>query len=157
MAPKREDRYIRFYTEGTAAYKIEEEQPKRKSPLPKPRKRTVYVFPVDLAAIGAVIVCVVMLVLMLSSVSRLDAERVKLQQMTDYAYELQSENTLLEAQYRAEIDIEEVERRALALGMIPIEEAQHITIQIQPPQETVQEAEPTFWERLYTYFNCLIA
>lgn len=157
LAKSREDRYIRFYTEGTAAYKMEVEQPKVKASLPKPKKRTVYVFPVDPVAIGAVALCIVMLVLMLNSVALLDAERAKLQEMTDYLYELESENVVLEAQYESQIDLEAVEQRALALGMIPIEEARHITIQIQPQQEQIQEEEPSFWESICTYFKGLFA
>lgn len=157
MANNRVDRYIRYYTEGTAARKMEAEQPRAKTSLPKPKKRTVYVFPVDPVAIGAIVLCVVMLVLMLNSVAALDAERVKLQQMTDYLYELESENTLLEAQYESQIDLEAVEQRALALGMIPVEEARHITIRVQPRQEQVPEKEPTLWESICTYFEGLFA
>ena len=157
MANNRADRYIRFYTEGTAAYKMEVEQPKAKTSLPKSRKRTVYVFPVDPVAIGAVVLCVVMLVMMFNAVSLLEAERAKLQEMTDYLYELESENVVLEAQYESQIDLEAVEERALALGMIPIEEARHITIQIQSRQEQVPEEEPTLWESICTYFEGLFA
>ena len=160
MAPKREDRYIRFYTEGTAAYKIEKaeaEQPQPKTSLPKPRKRTVYVFPVDLAAIGTVVLCVVMLVLMLNAVGQLDAERAKLQTMTDYLYDLQSSNTLLEAEYESQIDLQAVQERALALGMIPIEQAQHITIQVEPEVEEAVQQELTIWQKISTYLEGLFA
>ena len=77
--------------------------------------------------------------------------------MTDYLYELESENVVLEAQYESQIDLEAVEERALALGMIPIEEARHITIQIQSRQEQVPEEEPTLWESICTYFEGLFA
>lgn len=157
MAQKREDRYIRFYTEGTAAYKMEAEQPKRKTSLPKPKKRTVYVFPIDLTAIGAVVLSVVMLVLMLNAVGQLNAERARRQEMTDYLYELESNNTVLAAEYESRLNLQEVERRALALGMVPVEEVQHIAIQVQKPVAEEEEPEPTLWEQICTYFEGLFA
>lgn len=157
MAKQREDRYIRFYTEGTAAYKVEVEQPVRKTSLPKPKKRTVYVFPVDPVAIGAVVLSVVMLVVMFNAVAMLDAERAELQKLTDYLYELESENTVLEAKYQSQVNLEEVEERALALGMVPLEEVRHITIQVDPVEEVPIEEESSVWEKICTYFEGLFA
>lgn len=157
MAKQREDRYIRFYTEGTAAYKVEVEQPVRKTSLPKPKKRTVYVFPVDPVAIGAVVLSVVMLVVMFNAVAMLDAERAELQKLTDYLYELESENTVLEAKYQSQINLKEVEERALALGMVPLEEVRHITIQVDPVEEVPIEEESSVWEKICTYFEGLFA
>ena len=158
MANNQEARYIRYYTEGTIAYQIQPRQPERKkSAPPKARKQTVRVITVDPVAIGAIVLCVVMLVLMLNAVSVLKAEQAKLQVMTDYLYELEGQNTLLNEQYRQQVDLEAVEKRALALGMIPVEEARHITIQLPEVQEQTVEKEPTLWERVCTYFDGLFA
>ena len=62
-------------------------------------------------------------------------------------------NLQLEEKYHSRYELDEVKEAALGLGMIPIEEAQHITISV--PQETAQKN--TLWESINIFLDGLFA
>lgn len=152
MARKPDIQYIRYYTDGSAAQQVEPQSPRRRSTLPKPRKRKRYTVQVDLLAIGGILVSAVLLIMMIVGAVQLTQAQRQRNQMADYVHQLQLQNQQLEEQYAAGYDLEEVEQAALALGMIPSDQAQHITISVERPQRV---AEPTFWERVQTFFAAL--
>ncbi len=158
MANERHERYIRYYTEGTAARQVEVQEPGRTGASPKHRKKPqkVLVFSVNPVAIGAVVLSIVMLVLMFDAAGDLRAERARQQEMVDYLYRLESENWAQEQRYNEALNLEEVAEQALVLGMIPVEEAKRVVVQVAPAQvETVEE--PDLWERFWTYVEGLFA
>ncbi len=158
MASNHQDRYIRYYTEGTAARKIEVEQPGRTSHSPKPRKKVkVRVITVDPVAIGAIVLSIVMLVLMVNAASNLKAEQLRRQEMVDYLFALENQNWYDNQQYQQALNLEEVEQRAQVLGLIPVEEATHITVSVDASRELTPEEEPTWWEKLLQYLQGLFA
>ena len=69
--------------------------------------------------------------------------------------QLQAENEALAAQYAAGYDLEAVEQMALALGMVPKEQVEQVSISVSVPQEIVEE--PGLWERIYTFLTGLLA
>ena len=153
MARRKEMRYIQYYT-GTAAPKLIPQQPqKKKSSLPKERKQKSYTIPVDPLALGGIVVSAVMLVLMVVGFVQLRAARQELTQMTSYVNTLQAENVRLEDTYHEGYDLEMVESAALGLGMIPVEEAEHITISVDMPVER----DVTLWERISSFLVGLFA
>lgn len=157
MANRQDVQYIRFYTDGNAARQPEYVFRKPKTTLPKVRKKKACVIKLDPVAVCGIVMAVVLLVMMLSGLRTLRAEQLQLQQMCDYVYELELENRELSNTYESEIDLTQVEQRALALGMIPLEEARHITIQVSAPVEEVTVEEPTVWESICGFFERLFA
>ncbi len=154
MARKPEIQYVRYYTDGSAARQVMPLSSVRKPLLPKPKKikrRNVYIDPV--ATLG-IVVAVCMLVLMTVGIFQFRAAQQETADLERYVEQLTQENQLLEETYDASIDLAEVERSALALGMIPKEDAQHVTIQLSaPPVE-----EPAgFWERVGAFLTGLFA
>ena len=146
MARKPDIQYVRYYTDGSAARQLEVYSPrKNKTAAPRPRKQKGYVIYVDPLAVGGILLAAVMLVMMLVSSIRLVVARQELSNAQAYVTTLTQSNEQLRKTYDASYDLEEVEKSALALGMIPISQA--TTIYVDVEEEKIVE-EPTFWERV---------
>ena len=162
MARKADIQYVHhYYTAGTAAKKVAvKAEPKQKKPLPlfeplrmmePDQKLVVKIDPLSVAATLVAVMLVVMMVVSLFQYSAAYQRNVELQ---EYVYTLSDENVRLEQKYRSGFDLAEIEAQALALGMIPMEEAQTVKISAAVP---AYEAEPTRWERLQLFMSELFA
>lgn len=146
MARKPDIQYVRYYTDGSAARQLEVYSPrKNKTAAPRPRKQKGYVIYVDPLAVGGILLAAVMLVMMLVSSIRLVVARQELSNAQAYVTTLTQSNEQLRKTYDASYDLEEVEKSALALGMIPISQATTIFVDVEEV-EIIEE--PTFWERV---------
>ncbi len=153
MARRQESRYIQYYV-GTAAPKLVPQLPKKnKTKLPKVYKQQSYTVQVDPLALGGIVVSVVMLVLMLVGMATLGNAQKELAAAQVRVDALQSQNLQLEETYHSRYDLDTVEKAALGLGMIPVEQAQHITISVS--QEPLREN--TLWERIHFFLDGLFA
>ena len=155
MARKVDIEYIRYYSDDNLARKIEPLQP-FKLPEWKPRvrkKKKIRVY-IDPVATAGVLVAAVMLVLMVVGVYQLKTARQEAVDMERYVSWLQTQNEQLQATYEEGYDLETVERLALALGMVPVEELPNIPVQLPAEPEVV---EPTLWENICAFFTELFA
>ena len=159
MGKKHDILYVNFYTGGSAAHKIEltPPQPKQPEPVaapkPRPRKRTVVY--VDPLAMASILVSAVLMVLMVVGMMTLTEAHTQEARMEDYVQSLQEQNALLQAEFDENYDPEAVEKAALALGMVPVDQVEHRTIRVPAMEEPV--AEPTFWEQVQAFFTGLFA
>lgn len=153
MAQLSKVQYVQYYTDGSAAQKLAPRTPFKTGKLPRAKRQkrlTVYVDPVAFAGIA---VALVMLVLMIVGVAQLRSAQQQTAAMTKYVENLQQENQLLQNTYTSGYDLEEIERTALALGMVPEEQVQHITLptpEVQLQEET--EGIHRFWSFLTGLF-----
>ena len=155
MAQKTKVQYINFYTAGSAAYQYDVPIPqKAQVKLPKPRRKKRIVLRVDPVAVLGMCLAVGMLVMMLCGVVRLWNVRQQQTQMAAYVQRLEQENARLQETYEQGYDPEEIRRIATAMGMIPVEQAQHITVQVEPPQA---EEDVSAWQRLCAFLTGLFA
>ena len=146
MARKPDIQYVRYYTDGSAARQLEVYSPrKNKTAAPRPKKQKGYVIYVDPLAVGGILLAAVMLVMMLVSSIQLAVARQELSTAQAYVTTLTQSNEQLRRTYDEGYDLEEVEKSALALGMIPISQATTILVDVEE-EEIVEE--PTFWERV---------
>ena len=146
MARKPDIQYVRYYTDGSAARQLEVYSPrKNKTAAPRPKKQKGYVIYVDPLAVGGILLAAVMLVMMLVSSIQLAVARQELSTAQAYVTTLTQSNEQLRRTYDEGYDLEEVEKSALALGMIPISQATTIFVDVEE-EEIVEE--PTFWERV---------
>lgn len=157
MTQRASVQYVRFYTHGTAARKLEYAVPEKKqmTALPKPKKvkrRKIYVDPV---AILGVVVAVCMLIVMTVGIKQLQQAQHDAVVMELYVEQLTQENEILTAEYAGSYDIEMVEQTARSLGMVPRENVPHSTIEVTPAIEIVEE--PTVWENIGTLLTNLFA
>ena len=105
-------------------------------------------------AIAGILISAVLLVMMAVGYTQLrDAQRQE-QAMDNYVQQLKSQNAIDRAKYEETLDIEEIEKAALALGMIPQEQAQQIVISVDMPQT---EEKIGFWAHTITFLEGLFA
>lgn len=156
MAQKPEIQYIgQFYIHGSEAKKLAEkkEQKKAKTQLPAHRFERIRKVYVDPLAITSLCVAAVLFVTMVMGALSLQTAWQDLQTAQQRVYELQNDNVILTSQYRSGYDLNEVRSAALALGMIPSEEAQvmhiHVTVPVQQPEPTLLEDIVWFLEGLF--------
>lgn len=154
MARRPDIEYIRYYTDGSAARQLELKPQKRRRPLPKVKKQSKYTLYIQPVAVAGILLSAVLLVMMaVGSVELYHAQQQE-KAMEKYVQTLKRENAADRAKYEETLNIEEIEKAALALGMIPQEQAQRITISIPVP-EAVEE--PTFWEKTMVFLEGLFA
>ena len=146
MARKPDIQYVRYYTDGSAARQLQVHSPqKSKTTYPRPRKRKGYVFFVDPMAVAGILLAAVMLVSMVVGSVQLVVARQELSEVQAYVTTLSQVNEQLRKSYDESYDLEEVEKSALAIGMIPVSEAQTITIEVEHAQIVEEES---FWDRI---------
>ena len=155
MARKPDIQYVRYYTDGSAARQLEIYSPRKNAtPTPRQRKQKGYVIYVDPLAVGGILLAAVMLVMMLVSSIQLVVARQELSNAQAYVTTLTQSNEQLRKTYDTSYDLEEVEKSALALGMIPVFQATTIHVDVE---EDVVVEEPTFWDRMSAKLSELFA
>lgn len=160
MARKADIQYIQHsYTVGTAAKKLAVTEAPKKAPLPifepqmlEPDQKICV--NVDALSLGAIAVAVVLAVLMVVSLLQFGAVHREQVALQEYVYTLSNEHAQLEQTYRNGFDLAEIKAQALALGMIPADQAQIMNISGRLP---VEEPAPTFWENVQQFFGELFA
>ncbi|MBQ3214940.1 MAG: hypothetical protein IJB11_02345 [Oscillospiraceae bacterium] len=158
MARQPDIQYVRFYTAGSAARKLEPVKKPRKNgvalPKMKPRVEKRRVIRIDPLAVCAVVTAVFMLFAMAVGMLELGSLTDQANQMESYAAKLSAENAQLEAQYHSSYDLSDVEQKALDMGFVSEDQLQHITVEVSEP---VVEAEPTAWEEFCQFVTELFA
>lgn len=155
MARQPDIQYVRFYTDGSAARKIELQPEKKKKQVslpqrPRVRRQKRMVIHVDPISVLAMLVAGVMLITMVVGMLRLGSINSEAEVMEDYVSDLQAQNNALQEKYESGFDLRDVEQKALEMGLVPIEQVEHITIELP---RIVEEAEPTFWENVGAFFS----
>lgn len=156
MAKKPEIQYVgQFYVYGSEAQAV---APKKKAQfqLPKPRVELqkiekIYVDPVALIGLA---VAVVMLVCMVVGAVQVKNSWQEYQQMSHYLSQLQQENARLEHNYHISYDMAEVESKALAMGLVPMEKIPAMSVRVTVP---VPVAEETAWDEIVWFVKGLFA
>lgn len=158
MAARKPDiQYItQFYTHGSEAQVLElrPARKKHKTVLPKAIPQEKIRIMMDPAAICGIVVAAAMLVLLAVGMVQYLEICEEYRVMNNYVIELQNEHVQLQETYKAGYDLEDVQTKALAIGMIPKDQAEVVAISAVVPEE---EPEPTWWENICWYFNELFA
>ena len=156
MARQPEIQYINAYVAGSAAYKIESTPVRKhkKVQLPKQKRKQKTVIALDPVALGGILVASLLLVLMFVGMFQLQGVRQDQMALEQYVGALQQKNEELSDRYASGYDLEEIERIALAMGMVPSSQVPHINLDVSVPQ--VAE-EPTAWETFCMFLAGLFA
>ena len=142
MAQHPKVEYIRMYTDGSAARKLEIAAPVKSAKVPRSKKHKKILVYVDPIAIAGIAMAVIMLVVMATSVVNLYGLQKETLALENYLTDLRTENSTLRAEYESNINLSQVEKTALSLGMVPREEVRHVTVQVEAPAQ--QEATGVF-------------
>ncbi len=147
--------YVRFNTFGNTARKIVHTPAvPKKAVLPKPCKQKRKVIYVDPIAFVSILVALCMVLTMTVGIVQFASARREAAKMEAYVTELSSRNQELSEQYSSGYDIRQIEKSALALGMVSRDRVQTVSIQVTAPQQ-VQTV--TLWERIGTFLTTLFA
>jgi len=111
----------------------------------------IYVDPVALVGIA---VAVFMLVVMILGAVQLQNDWASYEQMADYVTDLRTENARLTQTYRNGYDLEDIEMKALAMGLVPKSELKTITMTITRPEI---QPELTWDQKVVRFWNGLWA
>ena len=145
MARKYNDRYVRFYTYGSAAVKVED--PRRTASLPKEQKaQKRKPIPFDPFAFAGNVVAVFMAILMIVGFIQVAVTNAKVQELETQLMVLEQQEQMLLEKYYGSFDLDEVRAAADSMGMIPIEEAAHVQIRVDAPNVEVQQI--SWWDSL---------
>ena len=155
MTQRRPIEYVQFYTVGTAAKKVEVAKPKLAEPVFLPpivhKRKKVYVDPVPVLGM---LVAVCMLFTMLIGVNHLRQVRQDTEAMEQYVLHLQQVNDEKQELYHNSYSLEEIEKTAIALGMVPADQVLHQIIDVSEP--SAQE-EPSLFDSVGTFLSGLFA
>lgn len=156
MAVKHDILYVNFYTDGSAARKIAPAFPQKKPQnKPRVRKKKRIVVHVDPVAIASVLVATVMLVMMAVGLMQLQSMQAQAQAMENHLQSLELQNQQLTQQYWEGIDLKEVEKTAIALGMVPGEQAQMVPVQLDVTEQPTPSQTPL--EQIIVFLTNLFA
>lgn len=151
-----EIQYIRYYSAGSAAARLElPELPKEvRKPAPKPKKtaRTKPVLVMDRMAFIGIAVTVVMLLLFAVGIIQTAFINHELTQTLAQVEQLRRENETLKAQYDEVLDLEQIRIAAETMGMVPAEQVPHIQVSVhvdEPAEE--QTGWQNFLQRFLTF------
>lgn len=137
MANQNNIQYVRYYAPGSEAIQLEPQRRRKERPAPRPvpeeeriaiRFNPVEVFGCTVAVI--MVVCVIIGFCQLYGLNdQLAQARTDLSNQKNIHYELQKN-------YENGYDLDEIRSAAEAMGLVPMEEVQHITITIPEPEVT---------------------
>lgn len=130
MARKPDNRYIRYYTVGSAARELAPQAPVHPQPTPKPRKAKRITFYIDPVAILGIVTAVFMMICLLVGLVKLQEARAQQTVMADYVHTLTTQNAELTTQFHDKLDLQQIESAALELGMVPAEQVSQVCIQV---------------------------
>ncbi len=142
MARKYNDRYVRYYTFGSTAAKLETE---RKATLPKyqkPAKRKP--IPFDPVAFVGTAVAVMLAVLMVVGMIQVAHATAQVQELKTQLIALEQEEQMLLERYESGYDLNEVRAAAESMGMIPASEAVHVRVEV--PVQITEPVQVSWWE-----------
>lgn len=156
MNQKPKIQYIgQFYVHGSEARALElqEEKKQAKTKLPLAKLETIEKIYVDPVALAGIAVAVLMLVVMILGAVQLQSDWAEYQRMEDYVTDLRTENALLAHNYRAGYDLEDIEMKALAMGLVPSSELKTISVTVTAPEKqpvlTWDQKVVRFWNELW--------
>jgi hypothetical protein len=106
-------------------------------------------------ALCSLVVTVVMLALLVGGVVQLYQASTEAHHLQQHVIQLRQENELLRKEYESGYDLDTIREDALAMGMIPKEQAQTITIELELPEPAPEEA--SVLEQVWTFLTSLFA
>ena len=157
MTQKPKIQYVgQFYIHGSEAQAValKEKQKKAKTRLPLAKLEQITEIQVEPVAVVSIVLAVALLAAMVSGCLSLRAQWAQYQTMANYVDQLAAENVSLMEAYRASYDLDEVEARAQALGLVRVEQVAHRSITLTPPAPVVEE---TLWDEIVWFFQGLFA
>ncbi len=157
MAKQPNIQYVSLYVDGNAAKKIQRPAAgEAAAPKPKYKRAKYRVLKIDPVAVVGIIVSIVMLAAMITGLRRYEDCLQRQQQMDMYLQQLVQENAQLQKTYDEGYDLEEIRKIAEAMGMVPADSVEQISVEVRLPEQPA-EPDPGFLETVITFLAGLFA
>jgi len=129
-----------FYVHGSEAraLQLQEEKRQAKTRLPLARIQKIEKIYVDPVALVGIVTAVVILVTMVLGAVQIKRDWDQYEQVSAYVSELKRENARLSHVYRSSYNLEDIETKALAMGMVPKSELQTMSVTVTVPAPEVK-------------------
>lgn len=152
MPKKPEIQYVgQFYIHGSEALAPALAPAKKKRPVQQaPVQEEPVAVHLDLLAVCATVVAVALLVLLAVGVKQYQNAYRQMDTMKNYVITLQNDQIALKQERSVSAAAENLEQKALGLGLVPKSEVQ--VVKITPVVPEIQR-EMSFWEELRWYFD----
>lgn len=157
MARSNDVQYVRFYSYGSEAQKVElpaKEKKKIVLPAAQIQQFQQKLLKMDALALTGIVVAGILLVCMLVGFAQACHATAQMQEMTVYVANLEAEHERLQAEYEHGYDLAEVRVAAESMGLVPIDEVRHKKVEVP---ETAVEEELSWWEQWVENFKTLFA
>lgn len=145
MARKNNERYVRYYTFGSTAAKLDQTQ--RKAALPEyknaPKRKPIVFDPVS--ALGNA-VAILLAILMIVGICQVAGTAAQVHELQTQVEALELEQQLLLEKYESGYDLDEIRVAAESMGMVPAEEAIHVSLKV--PAETLEIQQLSWWDNV---------
>ena len=149
MAQKPEIQYVeRFYVYGSEV-PAEIQQTEKEEVVHKKEHLHVQKIYIDLSAILWTLAAVVLMATMILSGVHLTKMSAEKDLMQDYVSFLQTRNAALQHNYRISYDLEEIEKQAAELGLVPEDQVENRYIRVSVPEH---EEKWTFFGNIKWFF-----
>lgn len=154
MASKQTERYVRYYTFGSAAEKLDHQQIRPALPKMKPEKKRKPIAVDPVAFLGSA-VAVVLAVLMLVGMIQLTITNAQVRQANTRVTALEQEQRMLLERYEEGYDLDEIRAAAESMGMIPAEEAARVQVEVQ--EQIREPLRLSWWDSLLANLRQIFA
>ena len=108
----------------------------------------------DLVAVGGIMAAFVLSIMLIVGLVQMNQAQREASMFKEYALSLKQDNAEMRHTYASGYDLEEVRDIAITMGMVPVEQVEHVTMQVVTPQV---EQEPTAWESFWAFFLGMFA
>ena len=138
MNQKPKIQYVgQFYVHGSEARQLQLQEEKRqaKTRLPLAGIQKIEKVYVDPVALTGIVVAVVMLVTMVLGAIQIKRDWDQYEQVSAYVSELKKENARKNHAYRLSYDLEDIEMKALAMGLVPKSKLETMTVAVTVPEK----------------------
>ncbi len=158
MANRVDIQYVQFYTDGSAAKKVAAPLPKKRvaeKPAAKRAKRKI--IRIDPVAVLSLAVCLALAITLGLGIGKVQQAKQENARMAQYVEQLDQQSERLAQEYAAGYDLHEIEKTAMALGMVHSDQASHRGVTIQLEAEAPVQPQMNFWQNLVAFFSSIFA
>lgn len=153
MAKRSEIQYVRYYATGSEALKLDPQPQHRKkaraAQVPAEERKVLHYDPVALFGTAVAVLLVVCVVIGFIQLNQMND---RIAQAQNNLSALKSQHYELETNYKNGYDLDEVRDAADAMGLVPMEQVEHITVHIPEPE--VVEPLPR-WQQWWLEFKAM--
>lgn len=154
MVQKPEIQYVgQFYVYGSEAVAPKTKKAVREI-LPKEHKQKLHKVYIDPVALIGIAAAVTLLVALVMGGIRLNSMWNAHNEIRSYVSNLKLDHATLEHTYRTSLNLEDIQAKAQAMGLVPEADVQTVTVRVTMPEP---KPETTLWDDIQWFFQGLFA